>query len=423
MVVTGFDGLVQLGVFTIAGLIAAAATTRFVVPQGLPARWHGQTPDGTGCPPPRIPPLVASGVPLLLLTAALAVPLVSGERLWEEDVAALSPIPDSLRAQDKALREALPVADFNHLLLIRGDSAQAVLQQQEALSADLRRLQQQGDIEQLRMAAQWLPSQALQWQRQAALPDGPMLSQAVSAAQQGLPFREGAFAPFIEQVAASRELPPLTLPVLEGTLLGARIAPLLFERDGKWWGVVRLSGVRSGKMLAGWVAAQALPDMHYLNLKAATNRMVNGFRDAALDRLGWGGLLIALLLWWGLRSWKQVLRVVLPVAAAIALSVASLHLLGERLTLFHLTALLLVLGIGIDYSLFFSRPGDADERRRTGHALLVCAISTLTVFGILALSSLPVLHAIGLTVFFGVSGSYAMAWLAGASTGAAETGR
>ncbi|MCW8839991.1 MAG: hypothetical protein OQK96_03345, partial [Gammaproteobacteria bacterium] len=43
--------------------------------------------------------------------------------------------------------------------------------------------------------------------------------------------------------------------------------------------------------------------------------------------------------------------------------------------------------------------------------LRVCAISTLSVFGILALSSLPVLHAIGLTVSLGVAASYGLTWL------------
>ncbi len=74
-----------------------------------------------------------------------------------------------------------------------------------------------------------------------------------------------------------------------------------------------------------------------------------------------------------------------------------------------------MLGIGIDYSLFFSRPAPLTDRRNTAHALLVCAISTLTVFGILAFSRLPVLHAIGLTVFLGVSASYGFAWLFGAA--------
>jgi predicted exporter len=77
------------------------------------------------------------------------------------------------------------------------------------------------------------------------------------------------------------------------------------------------------------------------------------------------------------------------------------------MNLFHLISLMLVLGIGIDYSLFFSREaGDDRTCRATLHALTLCALSTVSVFAILAVSSIPVLHAIGLTVAIGVSMSY-----------------
>jgi predicted exporter len=87
--------------------------------------------------------------------------------------------------------------------------------------------------------------------------------------------------------------------------------------------------------------------------------------------------------------------------------------LGERLSLFHLVSLLLVLGIGVDYGLFFSRPdADPDLRRRTLHALLVCCGSALTVFGMLSTSALPALRAIGLTVTLGVAASFIVALVA-----------
>ncbi|MGH8163507.1 MAG: hypothetical protein ACREP1_04145, partial [Rhodanobacteraceae bacterium] len=55
------------------------------------------------------------------------------------------------------------------------------------------------------------------------------------------------------------------------------------------------------------------------------------------------------------------------------------------------------------YALFFERrTDDPAEERRTLHATLVCVISALLVFGMLALSTVPVLRAIGLTVALGV---------------------
>ncbi|MEE8285830.1 MAG: hypothetical protein V3R72_03985, partial [Gammaproteobacteria bacterium] len=66
----------------------------------------------------------------------------------------------------------------------------------------------------------------------------------------------------------------------------------------------------------------------------------------------------------------------------------------------------------IDYGLFFSR-GDADAgmRGRTFHGLTVCVLSTVSVFGILATSRLPVLNAIGTVVAVGVAVSFLAAML------------
>ena len=94
------------------------------------------------------------------------------------------------------------------------------------------------------------------------------------------------------------------------------------------------------------------------------------------------------------------------------LVVAVLQALGVSLTLFHLISLVLVAGLGLDYALFFENAaGDAKERNRALHAILVCSLSTLLVFALLATSSLPVLRAIGMPVAIGVVGNFTLALL------------
>jgi predicted exporter len=83
-----------------------------------------------------------------------------------------------------------------------------------------------------------------------------------------------------------------------------------------------------------------------------------------------------------------------------------------ELTLFHLVALILAAGLGLDYALFFEHAGDdRDDQLRTLHALIVCSLMTLLVFFLLALSSIPVLRAIGVTVTVGVVGNFVLALL------------
>ena len=75
-------------------------------------------------------------------------------------------------------------------------------------------------------------------------------------------------------------------------------------------------------------------------------------------------------------------------------------------------ALILAAGLGLDYALFFDHAGDdRAEQLRTLHAVIVCSLTTLLVFALLAASSIPVLRAIGATVALGVISNFALALL------------
>ena len=99
-------------------------------------------------------------------------------------------------------------------------------------------------------------------------------------------------------------------------------------------------------------------------------------------------------------------------ALTTLLILAVLRGCGIELTLFHLVALILAAGLGLDYALFFEHAGDDyEDQLRTLHALIVCSLMTLLVFFLLALSSIPVLRAIGVTVTLGVVGNFVLALL------------
>jgi predicted exporter len=79
-------------------------------------------------------------------------------------------------------------------------------------------------------------------------------------------------------------------------------------------------------------------------------------------------------------------------------------------------ALMLILGLGVDYGIFLREAPD----RREGFAWLavgLSAISALLAFGLLALSQTPPLHAFGLTMAIGM----ASVWLIAPCTAASDT--
>ena len=106
------------------------------------------------------------------------------------------------------------------------------------------------------------------------------------------------------------------------------------------------------------------------------------------------------------------MRVLAPMALTTLLILAVLRGFGVELNLFHLVSLILAAGLGLDYALFFDHAGDDHaEQLRTLHAVIVCSLTTLLVFALLATSSIPVLRAIGGTVALGVAFNFVLALL------------
>lgn len=409
---SGFEGLAQIGVFAMLGLLAAGAVTRWVLPDliapgsDLPA-WvdRGRWSVTLFRPLHRLRYL-----PLVALVAALGFLLSTRQPLWNDDLASLSPVAASDKALDARLRGEMGAPELSQLLVIQAPTAEAALRQSEVLEGKLAGLQRAGILEGYDMAARYLPSQASQRERQALLPTPETLQSRLAAAQQGLSFQAGLFAPFVQAVAVARTAPLLTPANVAGTPLGWRAAALLYPQDGQWVALLPLRGVHDEAALATQVAGWHQPGLLYLDLKKASNELVRNYREGLLRQALWGGLAIVLLLGIGLRSGRRLVRVLLPMVAAITASCATLVAIGEGLTIFHLISLLLVAGVGMDYALFFNRERmDSHEWRRTLIAIIVCSLSTLVAFGALLISQATILRAIGMTVALGTAYAFLFA--------------
>jgi predicted exporter len=403
-----FEGLAQLGAFAMAGLLTSALVTRWVlpplltgqqVPGGVPAPFRSGRAGSTGGIA-RVA-LLAGGA--ALLTFALH------PNPWEDDPGALSPLPREALSLDRELRHQLGAGEATTLVVVTGDDAETVLRRSEALRPALDALVHEGALGGYDMAARYLPSTYAQRSRQATLPTPHTLDAALRQASAGLPFRVDTFAPFLADMDAARRLAPLRPADLTEGLLALKLQSLLSEDAQGWYGLVPLRDIRQRVALTEAVAGHE--GIAFVDLRSTTRERMARLRGEALERLGWGLAAVTAVLLLGLRAPARVGRALIPVGVAIAVTLTVLLVGGERLTLFHLIALALVAGIGVDFGLFFGRPeADAATRARTTRGLLTCAMSSVAVFGILATSHIPVLNAIGLTVAIGVSTAFLAAY-------------
>ena len=198
----------------------------------------------------------------------------------------------------------------------------------------------------------------------------------------------------------ARRAAPLTLRDLDGTPLAASVGGLLLQRAGHATALVSLAGLRDPAAVA---AAAQRHGALLLDLKQASESLVVEYRQRVLWALALAALLLAATVWLALRSPRRVLRVLLPMALSTLLVVAVLRACGVELTLFHLVALILAAGLGLDYALFFEHAGD-DRAGAAAHPARGDRLQPDDAAGVrlLALSSIPVLRAIGSTVALGV---------------------
>ena len=315
----------------------------------------------------------------------------------------MTPVPPALLQREGELRAALGAPDVRYLLVLEAPTADGVLALSENISVQVEKWISSKAVDDVELPSRYLPSIAAQLARQAKLPERAMLQAALDQAQQNLPFQPGLFAPFVDDVETARSLPPLTVQAFSASLLGARLHAMLSERDGHWLGLATLSGVHDAAALAA-IADETHGAVRLLDLKAASESLVASYRARIGTALLVALLLLAATVAIAFRDLVRAWHVIAPMSLATLLVLAVLRIGGVSLSLFHLVALTLAAGLGLHYALFFERRvADPAEARRTLHATIVCVLSAVLVFGLLATSSVPVLRAIGATVALGVA--------------------
>ncbi len=422
LLLSGFPGLAQLGLYSIAGLVAAALVTRYVLPHLLPANFRIHDVSAIGAVLSRLVQRASAlrWPAVILLLAACAVVGTHRASLWNDKLSSLSPVSQADVDLDTALRADMGAPDVRYVVVITGASREAVLESAEQAAAILQVQVDQGELARFDSPARFLPSAATQRARLASLPEPGVLADRLSQAVQGLPVRAAVFAPFLSDVAAARNRPLLQAGHLEKTSLAMAVSALLVQQDRQWNALLPLTApagrdidanrIRAALAKMATPAAPGKPQALFVDMKAESYQLYSGYLHEAIG-LSLGGLVaIAGLLLVACRSPMRVARIIAPLFAAVVTVTAGLTLLGQQLTILHLVGLLLVVAVGSNYALFFDRPdhpvaaGEAvpGVSPRTLASMLLANLTTVAGFGLLAFSSVSILRAMGMTVAPGV---------------------
>ena len=410
LALTPFPGLRQMAVFSGLGLIFAWLTVLCWFPLltaggALRASRLAHAYGASRAHWPRLGRNRGSAAVLILFALIAAFGIA---RLHvSDDIRSLQkPAPDLLADQIK-LSRLLDAPTPVQFYLIRAASVEQLLQREEALQDRLQALVARKVISGYQAISNWAPSARRQQENrqlvQTALlgDNGPLPAIAKQIGED-----DAWVAKLKADITA-----PQTVLTPENFLHTPAGEPSRFLWLGKvgdrYASIVALRGLNNYANLPLLAqAADPQQEVQWIDKVGEISSVLGSYRRY----MGWtaAGAYLAIFLLLFVRYRLSAWRVLLPPALASIATLAVLGWLGLPLQLFHVLALMLILGLGVDYGIFLREAPD----RRDHFAWLavgLSAISALLAFGLLALSQTPPLQAFGMTMAIGMASVWLIA--------------
>lgn len=388
---TPFPGLKQIAVFSMTGLAAAWVTSILLLPRLPPldnaaavSRLHWLTQLRQWFLANRRYQRVLVCSVLLLGGLGLSQVRV------DDQVQSLQSKNAAVAAQDDKIKQLFHQQQSSQYFVVYGKNEAQLAAREQQLLQQLRLLVSTGKLQGYQALGQWLPSTAQQQQNRQWLQQLPLSTLQDYAAASGLNLQQ-----MRDWQAGLATQPLLGISQLKATPFydlqlspQQRIVLLGAAQDMALLRAIRLSGVT------------------FVDPVNDLSRLFQQYRVQAQYMIVTGLLVLSLILGM-VYGFKNLLNLMLPVCLALLSTFAVQALLGVPLNLFGVMAAFLILGIGVDYAIFYQQ--DEAGHAYVTSAMFLCMLATILGFGLLALSATQAIHAFGLTVLLGVIFSFIFA--------------
>lgn len=410
LLLPAFPGLRQMAVLSVTAVATSAVCVLMAYPMLA----------GAGkAAPPAVSNLMLRLARLQRPAMRYAIPvavLFAAHGCWKlgfiDDIRTLQSSPTVLLAQEEKVRELLGGGLDSRFFIVRGKDAESVLQSEELLRTRLDPLISAQKLAGYSALSKALPSMARQKQNEAWLAqqvygaDGTLAellrqvgyeAKAVQDMQAVFEQHRGQYLHLQDWLKAESSAPFLSLWLSAGS--------------GEVASMVALNGVRDVAALRDIEGLS--PDIRMVDRVEDISQVLSHYRTLSLWGLGLvlGVIGLILVIRYG---WRRACRHIIAPMGGCVLTLATLGWLGIPANLFSVLALLLVLGLGVDYSVFLEE-GSA-SRDTSLLAISLAGLTTMLSFGMLAASATPFIASLGLSVLLGVGYTWILALLASAPT-------
>lgn len=397
-----FPALAQIGLFALVGLSFAWLSVFLLLP-ALLVKPSSRDPEEAVAGPKFLLNWWKSHISkraCYLIAAFILVVAIPGwfQLYGDDDVHLLVVRPPTLSTQEEKIRELSGIGNSSQFFLIEGKTSEEVLVNEEKLIERLKALVANGKISGYQGISNFVPSIALQ-HKNRELWTAKVFSDEryLSALLASTGLRDEVF---MNQMATFKASTNDTLTIEDWLK-----SPISASSRNLWLGQTKYGfaaiGLPQGiNDVAGLRnAVVGMTGVTFVDKAGSISLLLKSYRE-------WGGLWllgVVVLVYSALfvrYKGHQSAIILVPTILAIALTFGIFGYLHIPLSLFNTMALMLVLGVGVNYSIFLREGGAHAAASLAG--VLLSAGTTLLSFGLLVFSSMPALSSFGLTLLIGV---------------------
>ncbi|CBL46061.1 Conserved hypothetical protein [gamma proteobacterium HdN1] len=312
-----------------------------------------------------------------------------------------------LSIEDQLLRNAFGIRQNSEFILVEAIDEQALLKREQQLAPILESFIERQRLASYAALSQWILDASTQKKNLALLEDSIF---SPTTQLKDLLIQQGLNPATVEKEWQSFHNAQKNLLDINTALSLPVAAP---------WRTLWLGSTPKG--VASRIALQGATDIPALREALAAIegvRLVDPVSDISQllgDYRRYTSVLIgvALIAIWGFLSirygMRDALQVVIAPTLAVLLTIGIHGWLGLTFNIFSLFGFLVVLGMGVDYAIYFYEADDHLENTALGIALDV--LTTLFSFGLLCVSTTPAVSAFGASVLLGIVFCWLFAWL------------
>jgi predicted exporter len=393
LMLTPFPGLKQIAVFSMTGLTAAWITSVLLLPKLPPLDTTRSLKTLKFLAKARHFSLANFRFRIALIVVVLLFGGYGLSQIKADDqVQSLQSKNADVVQQDAKIKQLFHQRQSSQYFVVYGDNAEQVAQREQTLIAQLQLLQQQGKIDGYQALGDWLPS----------------VQQQQHSVQQQQQIPASLLTAYAEYTGLNRaDLTTWQADLSQQSLLSIhdlKEHPLYSLYLSEQQRVVLLGTVSD----LGGLHKIKVAGVEFVDPVSDLSGLFADYRVQAQYMIVAGLLLLSVILML-VYGWRNVMNVMLPVSLALLSTFAVQAFFAVPLNLFGVMAAFLILGIGVDYAIFYQQ--DQAGAASVSSAMFLCMLATILGFGLMSLSQTQAIHAFGLTVLLGVIFSFIYATL------------